>query len=187
MRSVNPASILWRRLDSEGHDACRLARVDEGFRLEGFAAFGDERGPCGLAYVVECDATWHTRAARVTGSSADQPIDLRIARTELGGWLLNGAPQPAVDRLLDVDLGFTPATNLIAIRRLDLAIGETSPAPAVYLTFPELGLERLEQTYQRLDELRYRYIAPAYSYDDVITVSPIGFVVVYPGLWQSVM
>jgi len=76
---------------------------------------------------------------------------------------MNGVVQAAAHDLVDVDLGFTPATNLIA----------------------ELRLDRLDQTYQRLDGHRYRYTAPAYGYDDVLTVSPEGFVTTYPALWEA--
>ena len=44
----------------------------------------------------------------------------------------------------------------------------------------------VEQTYARLDSRRYRYTASAYDYDDVLTVSSIGFVTTYPGLWEAV-
>lgn len=184
MSGGNP-SILWRRLDGEGHDVCRLVRTSTGWRLEGVAVFAHEGRPCGLVYDVDCDAGWHTRAARVTGSRAGGSIDLHIVRTETGAWQMNGVVQAAAHDLVDVDLGFTPATNLIAIRRLGLAIGQASPAPAAYLAFPELRLDRLDQTYQRLDGHRYRYTAPAYGYDDVLTVSPEGFVTTYPALWEA--
>jgi hypothetical protein len=186
MTSNNNASILWRRLDMEGHDACRLVGLDGGWRVEGVAAFVHRGEPCGLAYAVECDADWRTRAAEVTGSLNGEPIDLRIARSESGEWRMNGIAQPNARGLVDVDLGFTPATNLIAIRRLNLAPGEGSPAPAAYVAFPELRFERLEQTYVRLDAGRYRYKATAYEYDEVLSVSSIGFVTTYPRLWEVV-
>lgn len=44
--------------------------------------------------------------------------------------MLNGEVQQGVAGLVDVDLGFTPASNLLAIRRFDLGIGEATPAPA---------------------------------------------------------
>jgi hypothetical protein len=184
--SIENPSILWRRLDVDGHDACRVLRIGEGWRLEGVAAFAHEGGPCALAYAVDCDSGWRARAARVTGWRAEGSIDLQILRSETGEWRMNGVVQPAARDLVDIDLGFTPATNLIAIRRLDLAIGHGSPAPAAYLAFPDLRLDRLDQTYQRLDARRYRYSAPAYGYDEALTVSAEGFVTAYPSLWEAV-
>jgi uncharacterized protein len=186
MNRQETSSILWRRLDSEGHDACRLRRDGEGWRLDGVAAFAEDGRACALAYAVECDAAWRTRSARVSGSLGSDAIDLRIQHTG-DGWLVNGSAPALAPDLTDIDLGFTPATNLIALRRLDLAVGEESPAPAAYLVFPELRFEPIEQMYKRLDQRRYRYVSPAYAYDEVITVSSDGFVTTYPRLWQAVL
>ena len=177
------ASILWRRLDVEGHDSCLLSKAEDGYSLKGQAIFVQDDKPCCLAYEVVCDAVWQTRAARVDGLLGLRELHFVIERDAAGQWTLNGEVQRDVAGLVDVDLGFTPASNLLAIRRFDLGVGQTSPAPAAYLTFPELRLTRLEQSYQRLDEARYAYVAPMFGYDDILVVSPAGFVVNYPGLW----
>lgn len=180
------ASILWRRLDVEGHDACLLSQADDGHRLSGQAIFVQDGKPCCLAYEVNCDAGWHTRSAWVDGFLGIRKLRYAIERGADGEWLLNGEPQRGVAGLVDVDLGFTPASNLLAIRRFDLGIGEATPAPAAYLSFPELRLVLLEQSYRRLDEVRYAYSAPMFGYDEILAVSPHGFVFDYPGLWTSV-
>ncbi|WP_352727989.1 putative glycolipid-binding domain-containing protein [Mesorhizobium sp. M0276] len=179
------ASILWRRLDLEGHDACLLSPNDGGHSLEGQAIFIQDGQPCCLAYKLDCDAGWRTRAAQVDGFLGTRELHYAIERGSDGRWTLNGEVQRDVAGLADVDLGFTPASNLLAIRQFDLGIGEATPAPAAYLTFPELKLARLEQSYRRLDEARYAYVAPMFGYDGVLQVSPCGFVVDYPGLWAS--
>lgn len=184
--TVMTASILWRRLDIEGHDACLLSRIDEGHSLKGQAIFAQDGKPCCLAYEVICHAGWRTRAARVDGFLGLRKLHYAIDRGAGGEWMLNGEPQRDVAGLVDVDLGFTPASNLLAIRRFDLGIGETTPAPAAYLSFPALEMVPLEQTYRRLDERRYAYSAPVYGYDEILDVSPHGFVVDYPGLWRAV-
>lgn len=179
------ASILWCRLDPEGHDACQLRATGGGWRLEGHALFLQDGEPCSLAYSVDCDARWRTRAARVDGFLGAQTLSYAIERLAGDRWMLNRTGQTEVVGLVGVDLGFTPATNLLAIRRLGLAVGAAAPAPAAYLAFPEVRLSRLEQTYRRLDEARYAYAAPVFGYDAVLTVSPAGFVLDYPGLWRS--
>ncbi|TIO06262.1 putative glycolipid-binding domain-containing protein [Mesorhizobium sp.] len=185
------ASILWRRLDLEGHDACllsesgRLSQSDGGHSLKGQALFVQDGKPCNLAYEVTCDAGWRARSARVDGFLGTQDLHYAIERRADDGWTLNGERQGDVAGLIDIDLGFTPATNLLAIRRFDLEVGMATPAPAAYLTFPELRLVRLEQTYRRLDGTRYAYAAPMFGYDEILEVSPAGFVVDYPGLWRG--
>ena len=180
------SSILWRRLDLEGHDACLLGATDRGWRLKGHALFAHDGKPCSLAYVVECDAGWNTRSACVEGFVGAQELHYEIERLADGQWMLNGVGQAEVAGLVDVDLGFTPATNLLPIRRLDLGPGKTMPAPAAYLAFPRVKLGCLDQTYRRLDQNRYAYAAPMFGYDAVLEFSAIGWVLDYPGLWTSV-
>ena len=46
---------------------------------------------------------------------------------------------------IDLDLSFSPATNLLAIRRLALPVNEIAEVRSAWLTFPDLDLEPLDQ------------------------------------------
>lgn len=179
------ASVLWRRLDQPGHDAARLERRPDGWRLAGTALLREDARPCRLDYEVHCDASWHTRSARVSGWIGAEPVCLELTADGAGQWQLNGAPQPQVFGCLDVDLAFTPATNTLPIRRLNLAIGAAAPVPVAWLRFPELTLERLDQVYSRTGESAYRYESDGGRFVAPITVNESGLVTRYGGLWQA--
>ena len=87
----------------------------------------------------------------------------------------------------DLDLSFSPATNLLPIRRLGLAVGVGAPVRAAWLRFPECRLAALEQRYERLDNERYRYEAGSGSdaFRVELLVASSGFVLEYPGLWTQ--
>ena len=182
------AAILWKHLFTAGHDACRLMQTSEGFRLEGHTSFDHEGAPCSLRYAVDCDGGWQTGFARVSGFLGGETVEMEIERTADGVWLLNGAVQDAARGQRDLDLGFTPATNLIALRRFALEVGEETAAPAAYLLFPELKLPELklttmDQSYRRLDRDRYDYVGA--NYHQILSVSDVGFVTEYPSLWTG--
>jgi len=59
------SSILWRRLDLEGHDACLLSETDDGWKLKGHALFVHDSKPCRLAYDIDCDAGWQARSQAI--------------------------------------------------------------------------------------------------------------------------
>lgn len=177
--------FLWRRLDQPGHDSCRLSRSAGGWQLRGGAAFLEGSRPCHLAYEVRCDPDWRTRSARVLGHRGDALVDLRISRGARG-WKLNGAEHPATKGCVDVDLAFTPATNLIAIRRLRLEVGDRADAPAAWLAFQQLRLRRLPQSYHRVGARRYAYEAPTAGYSGTLDVSRLGSIVRYPGAFEIV-
>lgn len=183
------ATFLWRRLEEPGHDACRLLASGDGWRLEGTGVFRTTAGACCLHYQVLADSQFHTRRALVTGYLGRRAIDLRIdasGRAGSGRWRLNGEPAPGVDGCLDVDLGFTPATNLLPIRRLALRIGEAADAPAAYLSFPALRFRALPQRYQRTGRYAYGYESPTFGYAATLTVTRHGAVRDYPGLFELV-
>ena len=176
--------ILWRRIDLPGHDACSLWVTQSGWRLTGTAIFALDAQPCHLAYEVNCDTTWRTRSANVMGCIGRQALALTIVAMPGERWEFNGNDQPKVAGCIDVDLGFTPATNLIALRRLALGVGDEFDAPAAYLYFPELKLARLEQRYHRVTLDKYDYRSPSFDYAATLQVSDVGFVTHYPGLWE---
>lgn len=179
------ATAFWRRLDTEGHDACRLIRNPDSWRLSGSAVFDHRGKACVLAYAVDCDTAWRTLAATVRGSVGREELALDIERTPDGNWTLNGDEQPEARGCIDLDLGFTPATNLLAIRRLALSDGVETPARAAYYLEFSSKLGLLEQVYRRIAADKLRYRSPAHGYDATLTVSEIGFVTDYPGLWSG--
>lgn len=178
-------ACLWRRLDVPGHDACRLVGDGAGWHLTGAAVFRHRGAVAQLAYRVSCGRAWRAYGGRVEGWLGDEAVEIDVVRTGPGAWTVGGEAVPGVGDCLDLDLGFTPATNLLAIRRLALAVGEAAEAPAVWLDLETGRLERLPQRYERRSETAYWYEAPSTGYADLLEVAPSGFVVRYPGLWEA--
>ena len=178
-------TILWRRLDSPGHDSCCLWKSGDGWQLSGTAIFLHDQRPCLLSYEVNTDSNWATCTANISGYVGKSIIALAIARTPNNYWSINNMELQEAADCIDLDLGFTPATNLIAIRRLSLAIGARSPANAAWLDFPDFTLKQLEQHYHRLSHDRYAYAAPDVGYADVLEVNDDGAIARYPQLWEQ--
>lgn len=177
-------SILWRRLDQPGHDSARVSEGPDGVLLEGTAVFAESGRPCRLDYRVVCDAQWRTSSARVNGWIDTSAIALDISVDSTRVWTMNGRVIAAVEGCIDVDLNFSPVTNLLPIRRTPLAIGGRIAVRAAWLRLPAETLEPLEQTYERLDEWRYRYESGGGAFVAVLETDAAGLVTRYPGLWE---
>lgn len=178
-------TILWRRLDLPGHDICGLWQSSNGWRLSGTSIFLFEQMPCMLAYEVNINADWQTHLANISGYVGKSAITLTLCPTTNGWWSINGVEIREAAGCVDLDLGFTPATNLIAIRRLSLEIGEQAQAPAAWLSFPEFKLEQLQQQYRRLSDFEYDYASLDVGYAGILQVDQHGAVTDYPHLWQQ--
>ncbi len=172
------SAVLWRRLDVPGHDSCRL----DGFRLEGTAVFS---GPAQVRYELTCDDQWRSRHGRVQGWVGDESFDRTIERAGTS-WLLNGRPVPGLEHCLDLDYGFTPATNLTQLKRIALKVGEAAEVPVAWLDVPSAQLVLLPQRYERRTENTYWYESPTADYAAELVIAGNGFTFSYPGLWELV-
>jgi len=178
-------TILWRRLDAPGHDACRLTAIVGGWRLEGTAVFRHELGVARLDYALECDTGWRSRRGTVVGWIGRARVAHALERTPEGAWTLDGTLAHAAAGAPDLDFGFTPATNLPAIRRIALPVGGAADALAAWLDLGAGTLDLLPQRYERRSAMTYAYEAPRFGYAAVLEVAPVGFVLRYPGLWEA--
>jgi len=178
-------TILWRRLDTAGHDACRLVRRGGDWRLEGAAVFQHEGEAACLAYEVGGDAEWRTQKGFVHGWVGARPLDFRIARTSGGTWTLNGRTAHHLDGCVDLDFGFTPATNLFQLRRVALPVGQAAAVRVARLDVFAGILDTLLQRYERRGAGDYWYEAPRFDYYALLQVSAVGFVEKYPNLWEA--
>jgi hypothetical protein len=124
-------------------------------------------------------------AAEVTGWVGAASVRVNVARDSAGRWLLNGEECPAVAGCVDLDLNFSPVTNLLPIRRLGLAVGQSADVQAAWLRFPEFTLEPLPQVYRRTGETSYRYESADGAFVAALTVNAAGLVTRYPGFWEA--
>lgn len=177
-------STLWRRLDVRGHDACRLTRTSEGWRLAGSAVFDQKGQASTLAYELICDEAWRSVRGSVRGFIGPRVVNLAVER-DGGAWRLNGRPTPGLEHAIDLDFSITPATNLPQLQRIALGVGDAADVPAAWLNV-EAGddLVELRQRYERRTTESYWYVSSA-DYEAVLELKPDGFVRLYPGLWEA--
>jgi len=182
---VTSHSILWQGLVLPGHEACQLSLNEGNWQLQGSAVFSYEGRPCRLDYRIICDSGWRTRSAMVEGWLDETRVGIEIHVDSDQRWRLNGAEIPEAAGCIDLDLNFSPSTNLIPMRRLGLAVGQAADVRAAWLRFPSFELEPLPQHYIRLGETCYRYESAGGQFVAELTVNAAGFVTDYPDIWRA--
>jgi uncharacterized protein len=178
-------TILWRRRDQPGHESARLYSVNSNWHLDGTAVFEYNRRACRLDYLIECDPEWRTSSGKITGWVGDDVISIEIFVDETGRWRLNDEECAEVAGCIDLDLNFSPVTNLLPIRRLNIDVGEEASMRAAWLRFPSFKLEPLEQIYRRLSLSTYRYESAGGRFVTDLKVNEAGFVTLYPNFWEA--
>src|SRR5262245_19317876 len=185
IRGAEPQMGLWRRLDRDGLEAFRLEREGSSWWLRGTAVLAEHGRPCRLDYEVVCDAAWRTRQALVTGWMGGETVDVALESDGEGRWYSRGKALPRLTGCLDVDLGFSPSTNTLPIRRLNLGMGASERIRAAWVRFPELTLEPLAQVYTRAAEAVYRYQSGRFVAR--LEVNSAGLVMRYGKYWRWVI
>jgi hypothetical protein len=178
------ANAHWQRLDVPGQDHAELTVSDGGYRIDGRAHFIEEGGLTATTYLVVLTRDWVTRSASVRALTPRGRRKVLIT-SDASGWTLNGQHEPAVTGCLDVDLAFTPATNLISLRRLALEVGDSAEATVAWLNLSARRLEPLRQIYRRVTLTHYDYVCPDIGFRSTLLVDADGFVREYPPLWKQ--
>ena len=191
-------TVLWQGIQSPGSEWCTLEREPEGWRFRGIVLVEVATVPVLVQYVVALASDWATRVVEIVMRSGDasEPRELTLTVAPDQRWQITRVPSPnpampqddlqALLGLVDVDLGFSPVTNTLPIRRLNPAIGEAVAVTAAWVRFPELTIEPLPQRYIRLAERRYRYESAGGAFVAEIEVDDLGLVTAYEGGWQRI-
>jgi len=179
-------SCLWRWLPRTGLERCELLREGPDWILKGTILTVADEGPVEARYEVRCDPGWTTRSVDVSLIQGTGERSLRLGVRD-GRWYEGETEHPSVRGCLDVDLGWSPSTNTLPIRRLMLEVGAGSGSLTMaWVRFPELTIEPLAQEYRRLSERTYRYSSRGGSFNAEIEVDEQGLVAAYEGVWQRV-
>jgi uncharacterized protein len=144
--------------------------------LRGGSTFIEDGAGHHICYDIMLAADGSTSAATI------RSLERTVTLARVGGvWTVDDIERPDLADCPDIDLESSAVTNALPIARLSLAVGETGRALAAWVR-ADLTVERLEQTYTRLDEHRYDYIS---HYDDlrvVLEYSDDGLILDYPGI-----
>jgi len=177
---------LWQWLQGPGFERFELLRARDQWILLGTILTVFEGGPAEAHYEIVCDRTWRTRSAEISTSDGNNERRLRV-QTKNGRWYENDQPNETVNGCIDIDLGWSPSTNTLPIRRLRLEVGQSSgPVMAAWVRFPDLTLQPLSQAYVRVSDQQYRYSSRGETFVAQITVDDEDLVLDYEGFWQRV-
>jgi uncharacterized protein len=187
-----PAAAACRHLGArEGFEVLFPYEEQGGYRFDGHSTAVEDREPWGISYSIALDTRWVTRSAQIVSRSAFGTRELRLEADGEGEWLVDSNPLRHVAGCLDVDLEASAFTNTFPVLRLGLGPGRRAEAPAAYVRAPDLRVERLEQSYARLDDdgprMRFDYSAPVFDFQALLTYDEQGLVLDYPGLAVRVL
>ncbi|MDK8181070.1 putative glycolipid-binding domain-containing protein [Paenibacillus sp. UMB4589-SE434] len=146
----------------------------------------NDNGRFSVQYTVLCDQDGSTRQVEVRVQQEQGHTTLNVERDHLNRWTLNGLELSELNGIKDIDIGVTPATNLLPIQRLKLEVGQSAQFDAARIRFPELTIQPMKQQYERVGANTYIYKSIESGYTAKVYVDENGIVTDYEGEWQQV-
>ena len=181
-------TVLWRG-ENDSSERFRLrGGEDGGHVLEGDVVLVLDAAPASVRYRVVVDPEWLTRRVQVRMECGSAPPrELTIEADGVGRWMIDGEERADLYGCTDVDLGVTPSTNTLPIRRLaDMEAGTAEQVRAAWVRFPELTVEVLDQVYNRLGIDRWLYRS-GNDFQAELLVDDLGVVISYgEDHWKTV-
>lgn len=169
----------WQTWDGDGDETVTLRWENEGWTAMGEAT--RER----VSYVIRVTATWQVTQFLLFRDQ-DEP-DLWLGTDGAGRWgEVNGAHRPDLDGCSLLDLGCTPFTNTLPIRRLALDVGDAADITAAMVDVETLGVVPVHQRYEHLAPQRWRYTNLDSTFTTEFSVDDYGLVNDYPAEYRRV-
>lgn len=200
--------VLWSGLDEWRAEVAEIALSADGVRARGTQLGGEPLPgrPYRLDYRVEAAAGFVTRRLDVTVTGEGWTRALALTRAADGAWACARADgdaalagtaaeetRPDLDGALDCDLGRSPLTNLMPVRRHGLLRpGGPAEILAAWVDVPELTVHASRQRYEHVRAagdgavVRYTDLGANEGFTADLLVGADGLVVEYPGLARRV-
>lgn len=155
-----------------------------GYVLTGTTNIAHQAQRVQIYYLIQTGADWRTTNARIRIPQVD--VHLEVTASPNGAWRVNGRIHRDLSGCVDLDLGWTPATNTLPIRRFGVEVGDTITTRAAWLQWPQLAFTAVDQVYTRSDEMTWTYQHGDFKAD--LEVDEYGVVVTYgdPPIWYSI-
>jgi len=137
-------------------------------------------------YTLIVDKGWRVLELRLMVEQAPGSMTaLHVMASGDGRWVdADQNPIPVLDGCIDIDIQWTPLTNTLPIRRLELMDDREQDIRVAYVALPDLTIQPVSQWYTRVDDGTVRYRSETRSEGVAITVDDDGFVVEDPGAFH---
>ena len=180
-------AIVTRTWESELLDSVEefsLFPVSERHRLSGTTLILHDGIRVEIAYTVDANPDWSTHHASVDIPALATSFDVRVGPGDR--WFIDGHHRADLDGCIDIDFGWTPATNTLPIRRLRFTTGTPRTIRAVWLKWSELLFVPAEQTYTKRRDDRWTYESGDFAAD--LAVDEHGVMLTYgdPPIWRTI-
>lgn len=176
--------LIWRSANEPGFEH---VRVDEGhpeWTVFDSMFVREHNGVVRRGgYTLIVDKAWRALELRLMVEQEPGSMTaLHVMASGDGRWVdADQRPIPELDGCIDIDVRWTPLTNTLPIRRLEIDGDAEQEIRVACVSLPDLAIRPLMQRYARVNDTTVRYRSETMPEGVEIAVDGEGFVVNYPG------
>jgi hypothetical protein len=181
------AELIWQSSDAPGFEHVRIDAGHPEWTVFDSMFVREHEGQVRRGgYTLIVDKAWRTLEIRIMVEQAPgSMIAQHLLASGDGTWTdAENHPIPELEGCIDVDIQWSPLTNTLPTRRLELQPGQATDIRVVYVALPDFGIRPMAQTYSRVDAATVRYESESRSFVRDLVVDDEGYVIDYPGLFQ---
>jgi len=181
---------MWRSLDGTKFEHVKILENNEGITADGLMIHLNDNETLRMRYRIYCDTSWRIHKAELI--KLDETDERLLLLSDGNGTWRNERDTP-IDELngcRDIDIHFSPFTNTLAIRRLNLQPGESANIEAVFISGQTMQLAAASQRYTHLGNnssgAHYKYEGLSSGFKKTLPVDHTGLVMEYPGYFKRI-
>jgi hypothetical protein len=183
--------VMWSA-EPAGLEHVGLLAGPDGLLADSLLLGVGDRGPYRLRYELRAEAGFLTRRVQLEQLAPEHRVVV-IEADGAGAWTVDGREAPELDGCLDIDLGFSPLTNTLPVRRLGMLDGDGAPVELDMAWVLPQALDRPRRLRQRYTPLAPRLVRyesldenGASRFQADLPLDEAGLVLDYPGAWRRV-
>jgi hypothetical protein len=179
--------LLWRSEDDPGFEHVRVDDSHPGWDVYDSMLVRAHDGVVRRGgYTLILDKQFRTLEIRIMIEQAPRSMAaLHLLANGEGTWAdADERHIPDLDGCIDVDIQWSPLTNTLPVRRLDLRQGDEQDITVAYIELPGLSVRKVTQHYTRTGERTIQYASETRDFVRELTLDDEGFVVDYPDLFE---
>lgn len=180
------SEYLWMSLHAPGFEHLRVDQSHPGWDVYDSMIVREHGGQVVRGgYTLVVDKAFRTLEIRIMAEQEPGSMAaLHLLANGEGVWTDAEERRIAsLDGVIDVDIQWSPLTNTLPVRRLNLEPGEERDISVAYIALPSLELRRMEQRYTRINASTVRYASQGNTFTADIEIDGDGVVLQYPGLF----
>jgi hypothetical protein len=179
----NKHVVVWEGLDARSMECLCWQKDGEFINISSCLSGVTGTVPFGIHYKLEIHTHWVVYKAQVKDLMSD--MEIHLESDGKGKWKRGREPLDIADGCLDLDLGLTPFTNSLPIRRLAWKPGQRQTIQALHIGLPDFTLTRSEQHYTKLSGKSFLFETGDH-FTAELSLDEDQLVIGYPGIAQRV-